>query len=97
MDQVKQVVNSDTKSGQDFVSNGVPHGSAVGQIVPNFFINDINDGLKRALSLSADSVVLGGVDDTSDLVRLPFEKTSLGWRNEQAGTSWSSTKENTKA
>lgn len=41
----------------------------------------------HSLSQSADNMVLGEVDDTSDLVRLPFEKTSLGWRNGQAGTS----------
>lgn len=80
-------MNSGTKSGQDLVRNGVPHGSVVGQIVLNFFINDINDGIECALSQSAENMVLGGVDDTLDLVRLPFEKTSLSWRNGQAGTS----------
>lgn len=80
-------MNSGTKSGQDLVRNGVPHGSVVGQIVLNFFINNINDGIKCALSQSAENMVLGGVDDTLDLVRLPFEKTSLSWRNGQAGTS----------
>lgn len=78
-------MNSGTKPGQGLVTNGVPHGSAVGQIVFNFFINDISDGIKCALSQSAENMVLGGVHDASDLVGLLFEKTSLGWRNGQTG------------
>lgn len=71
-------MNSGTKSGQDLVRNGVPHGSVVGQIVLNFFINDINDGIKCALSQSAENMVLGGVDDTGCHLKRPPYAGEMG-------------------
>lgn len=68
--QVKQAVNSSTKSGWVLVSNGIPHGSAVGQIVFNFFINDTKEGTKDTPSQSTENMVQVGVNDSSDLVGL---------------------------
>jgi len=76
--QVQQVVSSGTSSSWRLLASGVPYGSFVGPVVFNLFINNVNDGIKCTLSKPADSTKLEGVADTSDLVVLPFKKTSPG-------------------
>ena len=52
--------------------------------------NDLNDGTECILSKFADDRKPGVVADTPDSAT--FRGTQKGWRNEQTGTSYSSTK-----
>ena len=48
------------------VSNRVPHGSVLGAVLYNIFINNLDEGIERSVIKFADDTELEGVDDTSE-------------------------------
>ncbi|KAK4829063.1 hypothetical protein QYF61_001868 [Mycteria americana] len=67
----QRVLISNTKSNWRPVTSGIPQGLALGIILLNIFINNLDDGRGCTLSKSADDKVGGVVDNTKrDLDRL---------------------------
>lgn len=82
LNRARRVLISSTTSNWRPVTTGVPQGRALGIILFNIFINDLDDGTGCTLSKSADDEVEGVVDTTNSCAAI-HRATLTDWGNRQ--------------